>query len=1125
MKNENIYEALSVFLEAMRPYAISLISRYFPGEPWEGVFYQRLTPAYQKTWNDGQRQGTEPKLRLDYNNLTFLPNKFRDELAQDLGGDKSKTYSLENCLSEIKMVRNKCQHFTPISEDEIERTFSNMKQVANLLDMPELRQEVERLRSKQTYTPAAVAPSIPVTTVTSSPVNIFLDDGRPLPPWFQNCIPHYDIRSGKLDESIFAANLNDVVMGMAPEVYCDPVFFFKKTYVTAGLRDIAKRVVSALNGEETENRVISLQTGFGGGKTHTLISLYHIIKSGALLLQMESCANLLPADTQPQFENAKVAVFTNDTNDIVQGRTTVEGITIRTLWGEIAYQLDGVVGYERVRGNDEARIAPTATILKTILQEAKTSLILIDELADYCIKAASMKTKEGNLYDQTVSFVQALTQAVSSVPRCVLIATLPASKSEMANSELGQKVLDALQDRIVRIGAGVKPVDDEEVYEVIRRRLFEQINDEHIVDKVAKRYKDMYHNRRTDLPERCDKLEYANKIKKAYPFHPELIDMFRNRWGSDSKFQRTRGVLRLLASIVQDLWKRRDSLTGPQTLIHTSDVYLENLNSLTGTITNLMGSNWDSVMTADVYGTSSNARIVDEMDPQSNLCQYHLTQGIATTLLMASVGVKQKGLSIKELKLCLLRPKAFNHNDVDGALNKLEQRAHYLHSSKVGETSFWFESKANVNILLQQAKAEIKDADVEAEILKRLRISANYVHGKGLNILIAPTGDVPEQKSLTLVVMSPAYAKPTGGTSTSLEQTICRIATKKGNSDRIYRNTILYLVCSEAGRAALNAQLSDLLACNKILEEYAGRLENDQKQDIQSRKKEYERQVEAALIKAYNIVAKSSVKEGIEYYELKSYAMDFSSQIRQNMMSELEQEEWILNSIGRAKLSRSNLLPEVDSPINVHTLYETFLRFDDKPMIVGKEAIRATVNKYCREGLFNVGVGVDGKYSKIYHEEEISFFDEQNWEDLWLLDPSVLPQQQAGTATSSVSGGATAFGGATASSSSAASTGAESTSSWGASSNNVTGNSTSDAANGNEVKLYHKVTISGSVPMENWVQLFPSFITTLKKNDLQIDIKFTAKSTEQNPLTENSPTFKSIKESASQLGLDFKVEQ
>lgn len=224
------------------------------------------------------------------------------------------------------------------------------------------------------------------------------------------------------------------------------------------------------------------------------------------------------------------------------------------------------------------------------MEKAGTSLILIDELADYCVKAAGEKVGAGTLYNQTNSFIQTLTEVVSSVPKSVLIATLPASKTEVSDSVIGQEILDALQNRIVRIGANVKPVDNEEVFEVVRRRLFEQIYDEAVVDLVTKRYKEMYNNRRQDLPEFCNKMEYAKKIKKSYPFHPELIEVFRQRWGSDSRFQRTRGVLRLLASIVQDLWKRKDSLVGSQALIHTSDVNLENLGSLTGCITNLMGS-------------------------------------------------------------------------------------------------------------------------------------------------------------------------------------------------------------------------------------------------------------------------------------------------------------------------------------------------------------------------------------------------------------------------------------------------------------------------------------------------------------------------------------------------------
>lgn len=1107
--NENIYQALGIFLDAMRPFLVSVLSNHFPGEPWEGVFFSRLSATKQDQWNQQARQGVESMLRIDYHNLTFLANKFRDELGEELGNDRGKTYTFESVMGELRDARNKCQHYTPLTDDEKERAFSNMKLIANMLSMSELRQEIDRLQNKRTFAPAAVAP-VAVTTVTSTPVNTnVVDDGSPLPSWFRNCLPHYDIRSGVLDESVFAANLNEVALGTGPEVYNNPTSFFAKTYITAGLRDIANRVVRALNGEETENRVISLQTGFGGGKTHTLISIYHIVKSGARLLQSESCKHILQEGVVPSFEDAKVAVFTNNTTDVSQGRQTTEGFTIYTLWGELAYQLGGVEAYEKIKQNDIDRTAPTSGILKPIIEKAGTSLILIDELADYCVKATSKKVGAGNLFSQTNSFMQTLTEVVASVPKCVLIATLPAGVNEVADSQIGQTVLDSLQTRIVRIGSNVKPVDDEEVFEVVRRRLFEQIDDTAVVDLVAKRYKDMFHNRYRDLPEYCDKMEYANKIKKSYPFHPELIEMFRQRWGSDSRFQRTRGVLRLLASIVQDLWKRRDSLAGSQALIHTSDVNLENLSSLTGTITNLMGSNWETVMLADVYGTGSNARKIDDADPSSNIGMFRMTQGIATTLLMASVGARQnKGLDIKQLKLCVLRPKAFNHNDIDGALNKLEQVAHYLYSSKVGGATYWFESKANINILIAQAKSEVKPEDVQAEIVKKLKASSSFIHE--LNVLVCPTSDVPEQKQLSLVILHPKYAMPTSGASSyTLTNAVKEIATKRGNSDRVMRNTIFYLACSEAGRGALNDKLRDFLACEKIITEYSGRLERDQNIEVQSRKREYERGVDEALIRAYNVVIKYSARDGIDSYEMKNYAADFSSQIRQNLMSEIMDEEWIIKAIGRNLLDRINMLPDVNRPIQVKELYETFLRFDDKPMIIGPSAIAETVNRYCTNGVFNVAFGAPGRWSHITQNDSVPFLDVTS-EDYWLVDTSVVPETPGGNAGSSTGTGNTGNSGT------------------GAGTGEGTGGNTGTGNGGNptpETKTYKKVTISGQVPLENYAQLFTSFVQTLRNNNLKVEIKFTAKTTSASPLTENSATIKSVKESASQLGLDFEVEE
>ena len=934
-----------------------------------------------------------------------------------------------------------------------------------------------------------------------------------IPSWFNCVTPQFDILNNKLDESVFAANLGDVMMGTGNEIYLDPKQFFKKTYVTNGLRNIATRVVQALNGGVTENRVISLQTGFGGGKTHALISLYHIVKNGAELNDVLLEANVLAKGLMPTFSNAKIAVFTNNTNDVAQGRTVAEGFVVHTLWGEIAYQLGGVEAYKSIEKNDVDGIAPSKELITPILKSSVPSLILIDELADYCVKAAGKEIGKGSLFTQTNSFIQTLTEAVSSVPQCVLLATLPASATEVASSAIGQEVLDALQKRIVRIGASEKPVADEEIYEVIRRRLFDNLDYE-IIDKVAEKYKSMYHNRRTDLPSGCDGMEYANRIRKSYPFHPELIEMFHVRWGSDSRFQRTRGVLRILASIVQDLYKRRNSLVGTHLLIHTSDVCLDNLPTLTGTITNLEGANWETVMHADILGSTSNAFLIDNEDGSGNLGTYSLTQGIAATLLMSSIGSSnRKGLTIREIKQCLIKPDSFNHNDVNAALNKLEGVAHYLYSTaSVGEKVYWFQTKPNVNILVNKAKSNITDNEVMSEIESRLR-NANASSQK-LKVLVNPSSEIPEQKSLTLVVLSPRYAIPTGSSYGQAEQYIKNIALKKGNSDRIYRNTIFYLATSEAGLAVVKTKLQESLGCKKILDEYKGQLDKDQLTDVMKRSSEYDIEANKALIGAYSVVIRYSARNGFARYDLTSFANDLTVQIRSNMMEELVKENWILKSIGCRTLDVNNLMPAVGKPVKLNDIFEAFLKFDDKPMILGPETVTACANDNCQKGHFNIAQSTDGNvFKNIKHLASMPFLDPTD-ENYWIIDESIVEKlvETATGVNGSVAGnGASApFGG----------TSNDPMSSPAVPSAGQTGTSTVGAD-----KVFQNIEISGSIDGSKWNQMFSSFINLLRRNNLEIDVKIKAKSTAENPIKESSPTYKSIKESASQMGLDLKVEE
>lgn len=922
-------------------------------------------------------------------------------------------------------------------------------------------------------------------------------------PWFKNVRPHKDIQDGHLDESIFAANLAEVAAGTGREIYTSPEMFFQKTYFTAGLKNIAKRVVQGLNGgQDADNRVISLQTGFGGGKTHTLISLYHLAKWGKKAIKSEHTKELLETTGEPKFESAHIAVFTNTTNDPAQGRK-VDGFTIRTLWGELAYQLGGAAAYEIIRVNDEKQIAPKG-LFKKVLEQCKPCLILIDELADYCVSASAVKVEASNLSDQTVSFMQELTEAVTGTDNCVLIATLPASAQELAASPISSQILTALENRITRVGANMKPVEDDEIFEVVRRRLFEDLGSEDEIERVISSYSVLYQSLLSEIPSYALKSEYRDKLKKSYPFHPELIDMFRLRWASNPFFQRTRGVLRILAAIVSDLWKRQTSLTGSQYLIHTSDVVLSNVEALTSQITILNGASWDSVIGADVSGTSSNAFRID--NDVKALGKYNLTQGIAATVLLGTFGSKgqNKGVGIDEIKLCMVKPDGFNHNDINGAMDRMEGNAHYLYYSSTGIKRYWFDTTPNVNILINQAKGDIKNPDITAEILRRVIEKSRGI--QLFNTLVNPSEDIPEQMKPTLVILSPQYlANPTevnGKTKPIIE----KLATKKGNSERIYRNTMLFLLCSEMGIGKLQDDIKNYLACHKINSEYSSQLNNEQKIDIRRRIDEASKQSDISLVSAYSLVAKYSVKSGIETLVIKQFKDSLETQINNNVIAALKEEEWLLESVGLSTLKNNNLLPTPEQAIKAKDVFEAFLRFDDKPMITGPEAVSKSIQKYCTNGEYCIATGDGSTYTRFFFQESVPFFD-VNDITYWLVDKSLKPQPQQPTAPVINDKGEVV------------------TPLPQVNEDPVTPTKDGTDETGTSRK-FKSITVSGNVPLERYTELFNYFITpfAMSGNKIEIEVNFKIKSNTGSPIDESKQQYKSAKEAAKQLGLKFDEE-
>jgi hypothetical protein len=1087
-QKDNLYKGLGLFLEAMRPYAVSVLMKE-AGEKWPVWFVEALNAQQQENWKIGLRQGTDPEALIDFHYLKPFALKYKELLRKDFGS--KDMHNVPTWFGEIADVRHQIAHFREVEEDQATNTWIKMIQIARALSMDELVAELTKLREAR-----------------PEPVSASAKLAGPQ-PWFQVVAPHLDIRQGRLDESVFAANLAEVALGNGREIYNNPAVFFSKTSFTAGLKTVARRVIKGLNGEEdAENRVISLQTGFGGGKTHTLISLYHLARWGRNAVQSGDAAALVQYSGVPAFEKANIAVFTNTTNDPANGRTTPEGITIQTIWGELAWQLGGAAAYEIVRKNDEQLIAP-AGLFKKVLEQCRPALILVDELADYCVKASARKAGNSSLADQTISFMQELTEAVAGANHCVAVVTLPASPQEVGNTPEAQAILNSLQKRVSRVGADTQPVADDEIYEVIRRRLFENIGDAAAVEAAVSQYMELYQQHWTELPPHTGKSEYRQKMLNSYPFHPELIDVFRIRWASHHDFQRTRGALRLLAAIVSDLWKRQQSLPGSNLLIHTSDVNCANLDPLTGQLKKLYGNGYDAVISADVAGSSSNAFKIDSNKREFG--QWYLTQGIAATILLNSFGSDgaNKGVGVPELKLNTLRPGGFNHNSVNGALDELESNAYYLYYAQTGGAGkrYWFHTKPNINILINQAKNDIRNDEIEAEILKRINVSTGNLALFG-KALVNPSDDIPEQQKPTLIILNPKYTANPDGVNGHTRPLIEKLATQKGNSQRIYRNTLLFLVCSELGIGKLQSDVRDYLACQKISQEYGGQLEREQKDEISRRLQDASRSADSSLVVAYAVVVKHTAKAGLQTLALKQFRDSLDAQINHNLLSALKEEEWLLDSVGYNTLRQHNLLPTPEQSVKARDVYEAFLRFDDKPMISGVQALANSLQRYCSENYFCIASGDGTVFNKYYLGESVPFFDPLA-ADFWLVDKSLKPAPQPvepppGTPPP----------------------GNEGQGNSGDNNSGVKEPQPPQPPITEPVKQLQSLTISGKVPLERYTELFNYFITpfAMNGNRIEIEISFKIHGTSGSPLDASKGIVKNAKEAAGQLGLGVKEE-
>jgi len=784
-------------------------------------------------------------------------------------------------------------------------------------------------------------------------------------PWWQITKPHKDIREGRLDESVFAADLAGVVEDRGPIEYRDPETFFRRTYVTAGLRNILQSVVSRLAGVQRGGAapgVIQLETPFGGGKTHALLALYHLLQNRDTISHIELAQEICESLDLKELPRGRVAAFVGTEADVLKGRTP---------WGEIAEQLGQ---YDMVKEHDERRVSPGKGNLEKIVRSAAPCLILIDELLEYTVKAAAASGTAGGLFGNVLAFVQELTEVLSKVENAAMVLTLPSSLLERYD-EAADRALAKLQKISGRVETIYTPVEGEEVYEVIRRRLFEDLGPESARKLVADEYFEMYQGMGEDIPSEFKEITYRQKMAKAYPFHPELIDLLYERWGSYATFQRTRGVLRLLGNVLADLLKKEHKAP----MIQPAHVDLGSMPIRREFIKHI-GNKFESVIAADIVGAEEKAARIDH-EMGTEYTQHRVATGLATSIFLYSFSEGgKKGVSLQRLRIALLR-QGIPPTIVGDAVKRLEDELWYLHTE---DSRFYFSDVPNLNRVILHKEEAVGDERIEAEILER--IAKDRVGEMDMLPWPSTDTDIPDNKRMKLVVLPATY--PIGGPET--DSFLTALVTRYGAGFRTFKNVVLFLIPEGAEYENLKRAVRRYLALKDVRSDsgLAKTFTEENQKSLEQKLKDADAVIGSRLLTAYRHLAKAS-GSGIREFDMGLPTLGEKPSLSKRVLQYLHDEEIYLSHISTRALLDKTFAPDQESQ-TFGSIAEAFLKFPDLPIITNQEDIRRSVAL----GVANAECGLQIG-DTVYFKEHV--FDSIITSEAQVLKPELAEERKRAT--------------------------------------------------------------------------------------------------------------------------------
>jgi predicted AAA+ superfamily ATPase len=871
--HERVGKAMELLKNGIAPF----IEREF-----KSVYQGQARQQAQAFLGEDRINSTKPITAWDASVLLkIMWDSWNDVFRKTLG------HAERSLVSELRDHRNKWAHQEPFSSDDAYRALDSAGRLLSAVSAPEA-DEIEKMKMELLRVRFDEQARTEKRKTTGGAIESQATGS--LKPWREVVSPHKDVASGRYQQAEFAADLWQVYLGEGSDEYRKPPEFFRRTHLTESLKRLLTGAIQRLSGSGSDP-VVQLQTNFGGGKTHSMLALFHLF-SGAAHGELVGIDAIMKEAGVAKLPTVRRVVLVG--NKISPGNpvTKADGTVVRTLWGELAWQLGFAAGglkeakkaFKRIEKDDERATSP-GDVLRELMNEYAPCLILVDEWVAYARQLHDQSDLPAGSFETHFTFAQVLTESAKLAKQCLLVISLPASDTTGSphtlaedvevGGERGRAALDRLRNAIGRVETSWRPASAEEGFEIVRRRLFEPIVEQSQFvarDTVSRAFYDFYQTQQQEFPSECRDSDYEKRLKAAYPIHPEIFDRLYGDWSTLVKFQRTRGVLRLMAAVIHSLWEKGDK----NPLILPGFIPIEDTR-VQFELTRYLSDNWVPVIEKDVDGPNALPFRMDAEVP--NLGKYAACRRVARTIYLGSAPTAtaaNRGIEDRRIKLgCVMpgeAPPVFGD-----ALRRLSAASTYLYQDG---GRYWYSTQPTVTKIADDRAEQFKrnpDAVVK-EVDKRLRADLRKT-GDFLRVHPLPQSgqDVPDDMDARLVVLDieHPYSKDPNSPALVMAKGIFE---SRGNTPRLFRNTLVFLALDQARLQDLDEAVRRFLAWDSILSEQLGlNLTPSQVKQAETQKSAADSAITARLPEAYQwllVPGQATPQSAIEWQAIRLSGQD-----------------------------------------------------------------------------------------------------------------------------------------------------------------------------------------------------------------------------------------------------------